>query len=197
MLFTSNLRMRWFILIALIITILLGGVFYLYFFNKELFISLFSTNLFYRLERVLSWTNNTSYQLENALISIGNASILPTGIKNIPLYYPYPATDFIFASFTASFGYVASILLIITIILFDLTILKIILKSKGINKYIVIGSISMLIYQQIQNIGMNVGILPITGITLPFVSYGGSSLLSYMIIIGLILNINRENEKQL
>ena len=48
----------------------------------------------------------------------------------------------------------------------------------------------MLFFQQIQNIGMTIGILPITGITLPFVSYGGSSLLSYMIIVGIILNIS-------
>ena len=48
----------------------------------------------------------------------------------------------------------------------------------------------MLIFQQIQNIGMTVGLLPITGITLPFVSYGGSSLLSYMLIVGVLLNIS-------
>ena len=48
----------------------------------------------------------------------------------------------------------------------------------------------MLLFQQIQNIGMNIGLLPITGITLPFISYGGSSLMSYMIVIGIILNIS-------
>ena len=53
----------------------------------------------------------------------------------------------------------------------------------------------MLIYQQIQNIGMNIGLLPITGITLPFISYGGSSLLSYMIIIGILLNISNKGKK--
>lgn len=47
-----------------------------------------------------------------------------------------------------------------------------------------------LLFQQIQNIGMNIGLLPITGITLPFISYGGSSLMSYMIVIGIILNIS-------
>ena len=48
----------------------------------------------------------------------------------------------------------------------------------------------MLLFQQIQNIGMTVGLLPITGITLPFISYGGSSLLSYMLIVGILLNIS-------
>ena len=53
----------------------------------------------------------------------------------------------------------------------------------------------MLLFQQIQNIGMTVGLLPITGITLPFVSYGGSSLLSYMLLVGLLLNISVQKNR--
>ena len=53
----------------------------------------------------------------------------------------------------------------------------------------------MLLFQQIQNIGMTIGLLPITGITLPFISYGGSSLLSYMILVGIILNISMEKAR--
>ena len=68
-------------------------------------------------------------------------------------------------------------------------------KNK-IDKYVISGIVGMLLYQQIQNIGMNIGLLPITGITLPFISYGGSSLLSYMIIVGLILNISNDKRKK-
>ena len=57
------------------------------------------------------------------------------------------------------------------------------------------GIIGMLIYQQFQNIGMTLGIMPITGITLPFISYGGSSLISYMIMAGVIFNISNETIK--
>ena len=64
------------------------------------------------------------------------------------------------------------------------------------DKYILTGIVSMLLFQQIQNIGMTIGLLPITGITLPFISYGGSSLLSYMIMIGIILNISMEKNKK-
>ena len=65
--------------------------------------------------------------------------------------------------------------------------------DKLINKYVIAGVAGMLIYQQFQNIGMAFGLLPITGITLPFISYGGSSLLSYMLAMGLIFNISNEN----
>ena len=67
-------------------------------------------------------------------------------------------------------------------------------SKKYINKYIIAGILGMLIYQQVQNIGMTIGLLPITGITLPFISYGGSSLLSYFIAIGFILNIYNEKK---
>ena len=74
--------------------------------------------------------------------------------------------------------------------------INIAIKSKEkINKYIITGFTGVLIYQQIQNIGMTFGLLPITGITLPFISYGGSSLLSYMIMIGIVLNIQSEKKK--
>ena len=63
-------------------------------------------------------------------------------------------------------------------------------KIHDTDKFIIAGIVGMLLFQQIQNIGMTIGLLPITGITLPFVSYGGSSLLSYMLIVGVLLNIS-------
>ena len=68
-------------------------------------------------------------------------------------------------------------------------------KISPTDKFVLAGVIGMLVFQQVQNIGMTIGLLPITGITLPFISYGGSSLLSYMILIGIILNINEEKGK--
>ena len=63
------------------------------------------------------------------------------------------------------------------------------------NSYVCIGIFGMLFFQQIQNIGMTIGLLPITGITLPFVSYGGSSSLSYMILFALILSAYLEGSR--
>ena len=77
--------------------------------------------------------------------------------------------------------------------MFDIRLITLALKTnKLVNKYVVAGVVGMLLYQQIQNIGMTFGLLPITGITLPFISYGGSSLLSYMLAMGLIFNISNE-----
>ena len=73
----------------------------------------------------------------------------------------------------------------------DIIILKIGLDSTNAqDKFMTIGIIGMLLFQQIWNMGMILGLLPITGITLPFISYGGSSLLSYMIAIALFIDIN-------
>ena len=196
LLFFSNLRIRWFILLISIFILGIGSIFYLYFYQKELFIQIFSTKLFYRLERILSWTDKTSYQLENALIAEGTSGILGHGIKKIPLYFPEGTTDFIFATLLSTFGFLGSITFLIVTFIFDIELVKIIIKSKSLNKYTAIGSLGMLLYQQVQNIGMNIGLLPITGITLPFLSYGGSSLLSYMILMGFLININYQNEKR-
>ena len=77
---------------------------------------------------------------------------------------------------------------------FDLRLVRLAVESpNNTNKYIIGGIIGMLIYQQLQNIGMTIGLMPITGITLPFISYGGSSLLSYMIMAGIIFNVSNEN----
>ena len=84
--------------------------------------------------------------------------------------------------------------LILILLFFDIKLIQIAIKNRSNkNKYIIAGIVGMLIYQQIQNIGMTIGLMPITGITLPFISYGGSSLLSYMIMAGIIFNISNES----
>lgn len=64
------------------------------------------------------------------------------------------------------------------------------------DRFIVVGIIAMLLYQQLQNTGMIVGLLPITGITLPLISYGGSSILSYFISFAIILNISPSTKER-
>lgn len=192
-LFTFGIRYRWFIFGLILISSFVLSFLYLFFYNKEVFIKLLGTDFFYRMDRILDWSNGSGMQLTNALASFGSAGFFGYGINNNPIYFPEPHTDFIFSVFITNFGFIGAITLITIIIYFDAVLLKIGLESKKEDKYIIAGFISIILFQQIQNISMNIGILPITGITLPFISYGGSSLLSYMIIIGIILNINKKN----
>ena len=196
MMFASGIRIRWFLIAGGVLALLLSSIFGLFFLKQDLFIDLFGTNLFYRFERIFNWQSGTGLQLENALAAIGSAGIFGHGFNETPIYFPESSTDFIFAVFASNFGLFGVIILLGIIVYFDVQII-LLAKRKILDtdKYILAGIVGMLLFQQIQNIGMTVGLLPITGITLPFISYGGSSLLSYMILVGIILNISMEKEK--
>ena len=196
MMFTSGIRIRWF-LIGLGLIALTGSIFfYLYFCKENIFIKVFGSSIYYRLERIINWKEGSGLQLENALTAIGSAGLFGHGYNETPIYFPESSTDFIFAVYASNFGFIGVIILIGIIVYFDINI--IILSKKKIedtDKFIISGIIGMLLFQQIQNIGMTIGLLPITGITLPFVSYGGSSLLSYMLIAGVLLNISQKKNR--
>lgn len=194
MLFVGGFKRRWFI-ITLGLIIIFGGTFLsIYFLKQDLFIKIFGTSFFYRMDRILNWSSSSGLQLTNGLTAIGSAGILGHGFNNTPIYFPEMQTDFIFAVFSSNFGLIGAFTLIGLLIYFDLSIISLSGKSPSISDKLSVGGIiSVLLFQQIQNIGMTIGLLPIMGITLPFISYGGSSLISYMILIGMLFNISNEN----
>lgn len=197
MMFVSGIRIRWFVIAIILFGVGMGSFLGLYFFKEDIFIKVFGSSIYYRLERLFDWQAGSGLQLENALAAIGSSSFVGYGFNKTPIYFPESSTDFIFGVFASNFGFVGICLLLGIILYFDLSIIR--LARRRINdtdKYILIGIVAMLLFQQVQNIGMTVGLVPITGITLPFISYGGSSLLSYMMIVGIILNISREREKR-
>lgn len=190
MLFISGIRYRWFIILFTLIASFMIFILILYFINNNLFINIFGTSFFLRIDRLLDWSNKDGYQLTNSLMAIGSSNWLGFGFNNTPIYFPEAQTDFIFSVYASNFGYIGSLFLILIITYFDIELIILAIKSNNyLNKYIISGIIGMLIYQQFQNIGMTFGVVPITGITLPFISYGGSSLLSYMIMAGILFNI--------
>ena len=194
MLFVSGIRYRWFIILFSILFIIIGIVVGLYFINTDLFVKIFGTDFFLRIDRLLDWSSSSGYQLENGIASIGSGGLLGMGFNNTPIYFPEPQTDFIFAVYANNFGFIGSLSLIILMLLFDIKLIFIAIRNTNLtNKFVISGIVGMLIYQQLQNIGMTFGLMPITGITLPFISYGGSSLLSYMIMMGIIFNISNQN----
>ena len=196
MLFISGIRYRWFIIVLVFVALIVGSILLIYFTNQDLFIKIFGTSFFLRIDRLLDWSKGSGYQLENGMAAIGSAGITGFGLNKTPIYFPEANTDFIFAIYASNFGFIGSMILLTLLAALDLRLIRLALKSESnVNKYIISGCIAMLIYQQIQNIGMTFGLFPITGITLPFVSYGGSSLISYLLMIGIILSISSEEKR--
>ena len=169
--------------------IFIGVFFYLYFFQSELFIKYLGTNFFYRIDRLINFANSSGYQINNALIGIGNGGVFGNLGKYV-IYIPEALTDFMFANILTMFGFVGGVAVIILFVLIDILLIKDIFNIKK-HRFYIIGLFGLFLYQQIQHIFMDVGLLPITGITLPFVSYGGSSLISYFILFGILMNIKK------
>ena len=194
MLFISGIRLRWFIIGISTLIIVVASFLAFFFLKQDMFIKIFGSDFFYRIDRVINWQNGSGMQLENSLAAIGSSGILGHGFNKTPLYFPEAGTDFIFSVYASNFGLIGSCIFILLVMLFDIHLIKVGMNSKNVYKYIISGILGIFIYQQIQNISMTLGLLPITGITLPFISYGGSSLLSYMILIGFVISIYNEKE---
>ena len=194
MLFIGALRKRWFIFTILFFVLFVGTFILIYFLDNDLFIKLFGTSFFYRMDRITNWSNSSGMQLNNSLIAIGSAGLTGHGINHTPIYFPEMQTDFIFAVFTSNFGFIGALFLIILIVFFDLNLISTVNKTHNLaDNYSIGGILAVLLFSQIYNIAMTVGLLPIMGITLPFISYGGSSILSYMILLGMIFNVSNED----
>lgn len=197
MLYSSGISKKWFVIFFSLLFIFLLVFFYLYFYSQDLFINIFGSNFFYRIDRLINWQNGSGMQLNNSLAAIGSSSSFGYGFNNTPIYFPEAGTDFIFSVYSSNFGLFGSIFLLSFLLIFDIYILNIARNISSIqDKYTIIGILSVIFYQQVQNIGMTIGILPITGITLPFISYGGSSLLSYLLLIGIVINIVNTDKKK-
>lgn len=196
MLFAAGIRYRWFIILFSCLVGITSIILLIYSFNSEMFVKIFGTSFFLRIDRLLDWSNSSGFQLEHGMASIGSGGFIGYGFNHTPIYFPEPQTDFIFAVYANNTGFIGSLILLGLIAYFDIKLIILAIKTNSnINKYIIAGIVGMLIYQQLQNIGMTIGLMPITGITLPFISYGGSSLISYMIMIGIIFNISNNTAK--
>ena len=195
--FFSGIRLRWFLFALLFICFIISFCGCLYYFNEDLFVKIFGYSMYYRLDRLFLWTSGDGLQLENAIAAIGSGYFFGHGFANTPIYFPEAATDFIFAVYASNFGFLGVTILLITLFSFDFYILFLI-KNCSLYSYKLFlgGVLGMILFQQIQNIGMTIGLFPIMGITLPFISYGGSSLLSYLILIGIIKNIASTKTKK-
>jgi len=160
----------------------------------------------YRLARITSYLDpladpqGTGFQILQSLYAITPAGLLGQGIGNSiqkHFYLPEPQTDFIFAIIAEEIGFIGATFVLLLFICFFLRLAYITLRINDLfAKYVILGIMSMLAVQVMINVGVVIGLLPVTGITLPFMSYGGSSLTITLLSIGVILNISRHLNKQ-
>ena len=189
LLFFAKISKWWFLLFLGLLAFFSLSFYLLYIFNQDLLIKLIGTSFFYRVERLLTFTSQNSYQLENALVVIGSAGLWGSGLGRVSLYIPEAPTEFIFAFNIGNFGLIAGVLILLLYFVLDLYLVYLVQKGNEEKiKLFLISFISIFFFQQIINIGMNLGLLPIIGIPLPFLSYGGSTIIIYFLFLGIIIN---------
>lgn len=155
----------------------------------------------YRMDRITSFIDpwkdplGTGFQIIQSLYAIGPGGLLGQGFLNSrqkQFYLPEPQTDFIFSIISEEFGVLGVIIVCGLFLLVLYRGIKIGLQTDDLfAKYLAFGMIFQIIVQTIMNLMVVIGLIPVTGVTLPFLSYGGSSLLISMISMGILLNISR------
>ena len=158
----------------------------------------------YRLKRILSFLNpwedplGSGFQIIQSLYAIGPGGLFGFGLGNSRqkhFYLPEPQTDFIFSIISEEFGFMGVLIVAFLFIVIIFTGFKIAIKSQDLfGKYLTFGITFWIAFQALLNLMVVVGLIPVTGVTLPFLSYGGSSLMILFVAIGIILNVSRHQK---
>lgn len=195
MLFESNLGIPYLLLTA----VLGAGALY------PLWRLMESLGFGYMQDRIIGFINpgtspNVAYQLEQATIAIGSGGLwgkgLAQGTQSQLRYLPVRHTDFIFAVIGEELGFAGVTLLFALYLIVFLRLLRVILVAQdAYGRMLATGTLAMILSQAVVNVGMNLGLLPIAGLPLPFISYGPAALLTTMIGIGLAENVVMRHKK--
>lgn len=155
-------------------------------------------------QRILTFFNpgadplGAGWQVMQSQIAVGSGQIFGRGFLHGSThlgFLPERHNDFIFSVISEEFGFVGSMVVLLLLLGITFRCIYIAHKAKNsLGTYICIGVAAMFLFQIIQNIGMGIGLMPVTGIPLPFISYGGTSILSNMIAIGLVLNVRARHK---
>ncbi|MDX8045097.1 rod shape-determining protein RodA [Gracilibacillus sp. S3-1-1] len=197
LLFMSTISNKMIACILTVMAAVFSFLFYIFTQRQDLLSEMFERH---QLGRINSWINpeeytgSFGYQVKNALLGIGSGQLTGSGFNEgfqvQSGRVPEAHTDFIFAVIGEEFGFVGASVLIVLFFLLIYRIITIALKSTDLfGVYICIGISALIAFQVFQNIGMTIGLMPVTGIALPFVSYGGSALLTNMVALGLVQSI--------
>lgn len=174
---------------------LIGSVLiYLVIYNRNLLLAIGFQN--YQFARIDTWlnpfgdTSGAAYQLAQSLKAIGSGKITGKGLGVSDVYVPVRESDMIFSTIGENFGFIGSCFLIFVYFLLIYQMVRICFDTKNeFYAYLTTGVIMMIMFHVLENVGMNIGLLPITGIPLPFISQGGSSLLGNMLAVGLVMSM--------
>lgn len=159
----------------------------------------------YQRRRIMSFINpwadpmNDGYQLVQSLLAVGSGGTWGSGygLSQQKLFYlPIQYTDFIFAVFAEEFGFAGSILLLLLIVTYATLAVMVAIKARNIvHQLIAIGVMILIVGQSLLNIGVATGVLPTTGLPLPFFSYGGNSMIASLISAALLIRVARESSE--
>jgi rod shape determining protein RodA len=201
MIFISGITWKLLVPIFSIGTALISVIFYFVLLKPEILEKYLGVKQ-YQFSRIYSWLDpynfqsSAGYQLTRSLLAIGSGQTGGKGYGNREVYLPESHTDFIFSVVGEEYGFIGASILVSLFFLLIYHITKVGMETKNnFYTYICVGVISMITFHVFQNIGMTIGVLPITGIPLPFISYGGSSLMGNMLGLGLIFSIRYHYKK--
>ena len=139
-------------------------------------------------------SDDAKYHVEKAVTAIGSGGLLGDGFKQGDSirnrFIPYAFSDSIFVVIGEEFGFVGSAVLLLLYFLLIYRLIMVAIQCNNLSGALIItGIVSMFVFQIFENIGMLIGIMPLTGITLPFISYGGTSILINMLCLGVVQSI--------
>ncbi|MCI5604215.1 MAG: rod shape-determining protein RodA [Clostridia bacterium] len=142
---------------------------------------------------------NRGYNVIQSKIAVGSGQIWGKGYlhgtQNQMGYLPTKYTDFLFSVISEEFGFIGACLLVIALFIIIYRCFKIAQKAdNSFGRYICVGVASMLLFHTFENVGMCIGLMPVTGIPLPFISYGGTAIVTNMVAIGLVMSVAYHNK---
>nr|WP_321303294.1 FtsW/RodA/SpoVE family cell cycle protein [uncultured Trichococcus sp.] len=167
---------------------------YLVVYNRDVLLNFGFQN--YQFARIDSWldpfgdSTGDAYQLAQSMKAIGSGKLFGKGLGVSEVYVPVRVSDMIFSTIGENFGFIGGCFLVFIYFLLIYQMIRICFDTKNeFYAYMATGVIMMILFHVLENIGMTIGLLPITGIPLPFISQGGSALLGNMLGIGLVMSM--------
>lgn len=203
MMWIGNVELKHILIGLSVFALLFAVLIYLYFNDFQLFSKIIAEHQLQRIQTFLDPTKDprgAGYQVLQSMTAIGSGQLFGEGFLQGSAvqkgFIPYPYSDSIFVVIGEEYGFVGTSMLILFYFLLIYRMVMIALQTNEVSgSYIIVGIISMFVFQVFENVGMMVGLMPLTGITLPFISYGGSSLLINMISIGFVMSIKIHQDK--